>query len=225
MRRNTLFILAAVALAILLGLGIMSQAGPIRAGGDSGANAVSAGTNITTWQSARNAYTTGYVSTDDTTPDPNGQTWTAALGSYHQLSSEYSTLSLSFYAYGDGTGDGDSNGGTFDANVYLVEPYGSWERVASITCAVGELELTHNPVTGAEINSGSIDPNESYKWVEGPFTDNLSDSDIWPTTVGLSGATNGIGRLNIDPLGAKGLIVLIDNMSGETRVYPVVKER
>jgi hypothetical protein len=204
----------------------MSQAGPIRStASQPGGSVVSSGTAIQTWQYARNAYTTGYVSSADTTPDPNGQTWQATVGSYCALDPSTDTLSLAFFCYGDGTGDGDANGGSFDANVYLVEPYGSWEQIASVTCAVGELELTHNPVSGAQINSGSLDPNQSYKWVEGAFTDNLSDTDIWPTTVNLSGASNTIGRLNIDKLGAAGIIVLIDNISSTTRVYPIIKER
>lgn len=223
--RNKLFIMAMIALGVLVGVLIMSQAEKADA-------AISAttmrnlpvdavGTNIHTWRAARSAA----VTADDTTPDPNGQTWQAANGSYYDISSYGNTISLAFYCYGDGTGDGDANGGSFDANVYLVEPYGSWEQVASFTCAVGELELTHNPVTGAALNSGSLDPNQSYKWVEGPFTDNLSDTDIWPTTVNLSGATNTIGRMNIDPLGCVGLVVLIDNMASITSVTPIVKER
>jgi len=219
--KNKILIAGCLIASLLLGLWILeAQGGPIRA-----RSAVldfqARGTNIKPWTLAR----TTYVDTNDTTPDPNGMTWQAAEGSYCALHSEQSSISIAFYCYGDGVGDGDPTSGSFDANIYLVEPYGGWEQIASITCAVGEMELTHCPYDGTQINSGSLDPNESYKWVEGSFTDNLNDATAWPAQVTFSGRTNGIGRLTLDPLGAAGVVILIDNMSGITRVYPLMKDR
>ncbi len=178
-------------------------------------NSAKARTGRYNWVSART------VSSNDTVPDPNGMTWTAA-GTYGvDIEETENTISLGFYAYYSA---GDPNAGTFDANVYLVEEYGGWERIASISVAVGEMELTHNPVTGAALNGGSLPANESYKWCEGTFTDNLSDSDAWPTTVNLSGVTNGVGKLNVDPLGAKKLVVLIDNKSATITHVAILKK-
>lgn len=222
--KTKLYIAAVIIVTIIIGCCIMAQAGPIRKPPIPVRPSATA-TNILTWKSLRNTLTTGYVGSNDTVPDPCDQTWTNTLGSYYALFPAQSTVSTAFYCYGDGTGDGDPNAGTFTATTYVVELYGSWELISTATVAVGELELTHNPVTAAEINSGLLDPNESYKWCEGPFTDTLNDSDAWVVPVNLSGVSDGIGRLNVDPLGASGIVVLITNMSGITRVYPIVKGR
>lgn len=180
-------------------------------------NSAKARTAINNWTLVRT------VSSDDTTPDPNGMTWTAAQTYGADIEEYENTISLSFYAYYSA---GDPNGGSFDCNVYLVEEYGGWEQIASFDVDVGEMELTHNPVTGVALNGGSLPLNESYKWCEGPFSDNLSDSDAWATTVNLSGVTNGIGKMNVDPLGAKRVVALIDNKSDTiTAVYILKKGR
>ncbi|MFH0983100.1 MAG: hypothetical protein V2A79_16395, partial [Planctomycetota bacterium] len=137
------------------------------------------------------------------------------------------SITISFYGYGDANGHdpNDPNQGVFDVNVYLVEPHGSWEHIASVSLTIGELEMTHNPVTGWAINSGSLEPNEAYKWAEGPGTDNLADGNAWPSPVQHTGRTNGIYRMTVDPLGAQALVVRYDNITGVSRVYGIVKGR
>lgn len=189
----------------------------------SGVSTLSTGlTNSAKPRTAINNWTTvRTVSSNDTTPDPNGMTWTAAQTYGSDIEEYENTISLAFYAYYSA---GDPNAGTFDCNIYLVEENGGWEHFASVTCAVGEMELTHDPVTGTALNGGSLPDGESYKWAEGPFTDNLSDSDAWPTPINISGVTNGIGRLNVDPLGAKQVVVLIDNKSATITNVTVLKK-
>lgn len=217
----------AMLIAVLIGLSVHTLARPVSVASNMDPQLVAGGTGKYLWRYVRNEFTSpfGAVSANDAAVEPNEMTWSNTSGQYINLDEREATVSLAFYAYGDGTGDGDPNAGTVDVNVYLVEPYGSWEHVASFTVSIGELELTDDPVYGTPINAGSLDPNESYKWADGPFTNNLNDADAWPTAGNFSGSTNGIGRFNIDTLGAQGLIVRYDNMASMTRIYGVVKGR
>lgn len=120
----------------------------------------------------------------------------------------------------------DPNQGTFDVNVYLVEPYGSWEHVASFDVSIGELELSHYPASTNSHSAGdsvAAEPNTIYKWAEGPFSDTLSDPNAWPSTVSYTGRSDGIGRLTLRTLDAQALIVRLNNIADVNRVYPVVK--
>lgn len=177
------------------------------------------------WAHARGA---SGVGTDDTTPDPNAMSWgDFDDGTYFNIPRQWNSLSLAFYAYGDANGHdpNDPNQGTFDCNVYIVTHYGSWEPVGSFSCTVGELEMDYLPVEGTAVNSGSLEPNEAYKWAEGPFTDNLADGNAWPTATQHTGRTNGIGRFTVDTLEAVGLVALIDNKASCSTVFPIVTGR
>jgi len=220
MRR--VYVITGIALALLL-LGTLLHSAPIT---NPMANYGEPANRLVTiqqpWVYARNIATTGYVGANDATPDPNAMTW-QNTGTYLPIPAEWNHVSIGFLAYGDGNGAGDPNAGVFDCNVYIVDTYGSWDHVAEFSVAVGELEATHNPVTGAEINGGSLDLAESYKWAEGNFTSTTSYD--WIATLDYTGCTNGIGRLNFDAMGARVLVILIDNISATTRIFPVVKGR
>jgi len=175
------------------------------------------------WEYARNRYASGYLDTNDSTPDANAMTW-QDTGTYLPIPPEWNYLSMAFLCYGDGNGDGDANAGTFDVNVYVVDSYSSWDHVCSFTVTVGELEATHFPVhPGTEINGGNLDPNESYKWAEGEITP--GEDYEWLSSVDYTGCTDGIGRCSFDSFGARVLVVLIDNKAHLTRIYPLVKGR
>jgi hypothetical protein len=179
------------------------------------------GTGQMEWAYARSVGTTGYVTADDATPAATAKTWTDT-GSYFLIPPEWNYVSVAFLAWGDGNGAGNPASGTWDCNVYVVDPYSSWDHVASFSCAVGDLEASHNPVTGVAFRTSGIDDPNS-KWAEGNFTPG-TDYD-WITTIDYTGCTNGIGRINFDAGGARVLVVLIDNMALVTRIYPLVKGR
>lgn len=180
----------------------------------------------TVFPSYAHARTSSGVSANDAALDPNAMSWGDFSYTTHcGIPDRWNTVSIELYGYGDGTGDGDPNGGSCDVNCYVVTQYGSWEHIASFTASIGELEMDTFPVEGTQINSGSVDPNQSYKWAEGPFTDNLSDPSAWPLTVSYTGRTDGIGRCTFDPMECCGLIVRIDNITATTTVFPVVSGR
>jgi len=212
--------------ALLLGVLFMQIAhgGPVGSTNQVQPPAVAGATGQHLWRYVRNTVATtnpGSVTADDAATGATTQTWQDTVGDYVQLNPADSTISLSFYAYGDGTGGGSPASGTFDVNVYLVEPYGSWEHVASVSLTMGTLQLSHDPVTGAAFDGS--DPN--YTWAEGTGTDNLNDTSAWPLPVRRSGRTNGIFRLSIDTLGAQALVVRYDNIATVTRIYGIVKGR
>jgi len=223
--KTRILVAALLVLVWLLGSLIMSiaqaQTGPLPASPRSHGYTASV-TIQNGWAHARKGG--AGVSANDTVPDPNAMSWGDLPATAFDIREQWSTLSLAFYAYGDGTGDGDPNAGTCDVNVFFVTEYSSWEKIASFSIAIGELELDTYPVERTEINGGNLDPNESYKWAEGPFTDH-SSGGYWPTTVNFSGTTNSIGRMNVSRLEAGHLVVFLDNKSGFTTVFPVVTGR
>jgi hypothetical protein len=222
--KRKLFIAAMVGLAVLLGFSFLQisqgQAGRLPT---QMRTVTYPSVEIGYWNDARGS---SGVSADDATPDPNSKTWTAyEAGTYFNLSDRTEHYTLSFYAYGDGNDHdpNDPNGGVWDVNVYLVDRYSSWSRIGSFGVTVGELELTHNPVTGLAFNGGALEPNEAYKAAD-VFTTALS-ADIWTDANDIEGETNGWGRFNFKSHGAYGVVVLIDNISDVEKVYPIIKPR
>ncbi len=216
---------AAVLTGLLLAWGIMAQAQPpVRTSVTYQPDVVAGATGQHGWRWVRNtraATNPGAVTADDAATGVTTQTWGDTVNNYVNLDPSESTITLSFFAYGDGDGVGNPASGTVDVNVFLVEPYGSWEKIASVSLTVGDLQLSHNPVTGAALDGS--DPN--YKWCDGAGTDNLNNTNAWPTPVRLSGSTDGIFRLSVDTLGAQALVVRYDNIASLTRIYGVVKGR
>jgi len=134
---------------------------------------------------------------------------------------------IGFYAYGDGTGDGDPNGATFNFKVYACRPYSCPKTVYQGTAVVGELELSCDPVTAIQYNSGALDPNESYKWVD--TIDANGVGDVWISSVVLSGdagtdSTGEIATLSFDLNGYFGVWCEITAMTSQsvTQVWAVI---
>jgi len=215
---------------LLLGCSASSPADPVTVPTDGvAATRVREITMQQGWSYARNfsgsgvaAANAGHVDVNDAELDPNAMTW-QNTGGYLMILPDWKYDTIAFLAYGDGNGDGDPNAGTFDVNVYLVDSYSSWDHVCDFNCTVGELEATHNPVTGVAFNSGSLDPNESYKYAEGEFGSQTSYN--WLSTPEYTGDPNTIGRCTLDPWGARVLIVRVNNMSKVSWVMPIVKGR
>jgi hypothetical protein len=223
MRRLRFLPVAAVLTGLLLAWGLthLAEGRPVSVINRTPPGVVASATGQHNWRYVRNVNTTGYVEANDAAVTTATMAWANTVNDYVQLEPYENSITLSFFAYGDGSGGGDPSSGTVDVNVYLVEPYGGWEKVASVSLTVGAMLLSHNPVTGAALDGA--DPN--YAWCDGVGTDNLKDPNAWPSQVRLSGRTNGIFRLTLDTMGAQALVVRYDNMTSITRIYGVLKGR
>lgn len=119
----------------------------------------------------------------------------SSLSTWLMIPPTWTVAEVSFYCYGDGSGDGDPNGGEFDFKIHMARWYGSAKVVYEGYATCGELELSVFPCTdraaspafdmGDQINSGSLDPNESYKWVDAVEPNGVAD--VWISDVTLSG--------------------------------------
>lgn len=168
----------------------------------------------------------GGVTADDTQLTPSTSSW-YDVNDAVPIPEEWSlgSVSLSVYAYGDGTAEGDPNAGTFDANVYVVTEFGSAARVCALSGTIGELELSHDPTSRPPLAyrpSAIADPN--HKWAEGAFTINTGAS-CWRTDVNATGETNGIGEVRFAPGGATHIVILFDNMASVTKLYALMTGR
>jgi len=166
------------------------------------------------------------VSADDTPLTPSTSSW-YDVNDAIAIPEEWSlgSVSVSIYAYGDGTGEGDPNAGTFDANLYVVTEFGSAARVCALSGAIGDLELSHDPAAGwgsAYRPSQIADPNR--KWAEGPMTIHTT-ADCWRGPVSATGEPNGIGEITFKPAGATHAFILFDNKSNITKLYALLTGR
>lgn len=154
------------------------------------------------------------VTTNDTALTNTTKDWGAIGSVFHGLPVEWSNVQISFYAYGDGTGAGSPDGGTFDFSVYVARKYGGAELVCSQNDAVvGALQLSHNPNSGDALDDGT--ENANYCWV-----DTTAISTDWPTGV-LEGNDDGadeIATLSFDLLGHRGIYIIVNDMTNVTSV-------
>lgn len=161
------------------------------------------------------------VDANDTLLAASTNVWSSVKTKLVDISG-YNTISIGVIAYGDGTGGGDPNGGTFTMRVRLGKRYGPAQLACTATWSVGELL--------AEVNPASDDPNaagaytnaaEDHKWCEGP----PSVTSCWMTTCGASGTTNDVGLINIDAMGFDGLYPEITAMHGITSLFVFITGR
>jgi len=151
--------------------------------------------------------------------DPNELNWAgkdADANWVGPIPPTWNRVEFTFDAYGDGTGDGDPNAGAATISIYAGRQYCSPCKVWSGTLGVGEVELTHDPNSGLQINSGALDPNQSYKVVD-TIT---STAAPWPATV-LSDSTGtaGVNYLDTDARGYPYWRVRVTGLSGVTTLY------
>ena len=158
------------------------------------------------------------VTTNDTSLLVTTDNWEDIKAVFIPIPPQFSTVMLQFYAYGDGTGPGSPDGGTFDFAVYVAKRFGNAVAVCSANDAVvGKSQLSTNPMTGAQLNDG--DPNSSYCWV-----DTFTLAETWITAV-VDGDNAGADRtatVAFDPLGYSGIYVYITDMSSVTSVSVVM---
>jgi hypothetical protein len=132
----------------------------------------------------------------------------------------WNTTTLSFVCYGDGTGGGDPNAGSFSYEVYVCRMFGSLEKVCGGTATVGELEASVLPHD--DHGTPVADPNQ-YKWVEGGAS--LVTSAAWDTNVGATQVADEMGKISFDPLGTPYLYVRVYDITNITTVYVLVTGR
>lgn len=175
------------------------------------------GTNQTGFEISRT------VTANDSALAKNTKDWTDALANFHSINSGASNIEILFYAYGDGTTVGDPDAGTCDFQVYVVSEFGGIQAVCTANDAVfGKQQLSHNPSTGAAFWSGVADPN--YTWMD-TATDTTYLTSYWSTGVqqGDENGNDGCATLQFDALGARGIYVLVNDMTNVTSVTYVIR--
>lgn len=162
-------------------------------------------------------YTAKLISTADTNAvalDVNTSSW-AVCQNWVGIPSKFNGLKVMFYAYGDGVGGGDPNNKTFSYQFYVADYGGAAQLVASGTATVGAMQLSHNPISLAELNSGSVDPN--YCWIDtlGAITTD------WKSGVSTQndGGTNDAASFIFDRESAKVAWCRIYDITNLTTVY------
>jgi len=106
------------------------------------------------------------VEANDTALDVNTASWAYAK-SWTQIPATWSTLKVMFYATEPNDPNGESlttDGETFSFKFYIADYGNNGQVVADCNATVGAMLLSHNPITLAELASGSGDPNTN--WVD-----------------------------------------------------------
>jgi len=161
------------------------------------------------------------VTSDDTALTAATKYWDLIKpdnGVFVRIDPTWNYMQFAFYCYGDGDGDGDPNGADFDFRIHAAKWYGSSELAFVGYAQCGEVELSCDPTDGSQFNSGSLDPNESYKWVD--TIDPNGVGEDWISEVQLSGnsgtATGGnVAKINLDLNGYWIVWVEITNMTSK----------
>jgi len=169
------------------------------------------------------------VTTDDTALVKDTKYWDSVnpdSAVFIPIRPSWSVVELAFYCYGDGSAEGDPNTSTFNFFVYAVRRFSSARLVYTGYAQCGEVELSCNPINGTQYNSGALEANESYKWVD--TIDPNGTGDTWISSITLSGnsgtETGGnIATLSLDWNGYWGMWVAITGMTSKavTNVYCV----
>lgn len=137
---------------------------------------------------------------------------------FYPLKPEWRTAIVGWIAYGDGTGAGDPNGGTFSWRAYLRSEFGPAQLVAYGTAAVGDMHLSHNPETGAAYWGGVVDPN--YAGVD---TIVVTDDSTWRTGVSSTNDPNGLANLMVNRSSEWAIRIEHTSLVNVTRLYPIIK--
>lgn len=162
------------------------------------------------------------VTSDDTALTVDTKYWDSVTPDnavFVAIRPSWSVVELSFYCYGDGSAAGDPNGATFNFFVYAVRRFSSARLVYTGYAQCGEVESSCNPATGSQYNSGALEGNESYKWVD--TIDPNGTGDTWISTINVTGnsgtETGGnVATLSFDMNGYWGLWVAITGMTSKS---------
>jgi hypothetical protein len=152
--------------------------------------------------------------TVDDTPYATGTVYWDNMSSFKSIDESWEYIQLAFYGYGDGVGDGNSVAGTFSFTVWAGMHYSGAKLVyeGSGTCNGGEMSC--NPVTGTQYNSGSLDPNNSYRWAGD--IDAAGVGDVWESDIKDPNDSSLMATLVIETHGYPYWYVQIDDMTGSS---------
>lgn len=149
----------------------------------------------------------------------NTSSWASMKAVAMPIDQHWNGVNLYFYGYGDGAGAGDPNNGTFSFDVYLVDYMtGAIPVSLANTATCGAQQMTHNPYTKAELNSGAVSTN--YCWVDTISTGTVyyNKTLSFPTTNG----SNGVACMSFDRKTSYGIYVRIYSIAGITTVTCVM---
>lgn len=91
--------------------------------------------------------------TDETTCWSTADLWP-------EISEKFSIVEIMFWVFDAG----DPCGTTFSYEIYAAKRFGSAQKVAAGTATCGAAQLSHNPISGGQLDGGSVDPNS--RWVD-----------------------------------------------------------
>lgn len=164
------------------------------------------------------------VTANDTALEPNDKYWDSISTTWFSVPDAWNRVELSFLGYGDGTGDGDCNSASFKVTLYGARYKSSAKTIFQGEVGIGDVEASCDPESGEQYNSGSLDPNESYKFAD--LIDANGLGDLWPSGVSLSDGTDATGSniatMNIDVTGYFKLWPIITEKSGFTNVKVLI---
>jgi hypothetical protein len=170
------------------------------------------GTLQTQWQLMR------VVTASDTPLTGVTKAWTSIKSKFIKFPTWTNYVRISCYADGDGSAEGDPNGGSLSWKFFTCKKFGSATYRGYGTWAIGELALSHDPTSATELalTYGTTDPNSS-KWGELPVVTASYHGTITPV-----GTADDQGELQCDVQGDLGGYLEITSLSGITNLYILV---
>ena len=151
------------------------------------------------------------VTADATALAAGTSSWEDMKAAAIRIPAEWRKLSLSFYGYGDGTGAGSPDGATFAWKVYTVDYNCGAQLIGNGTGVIGKQQMSHNPTTGAELNSGAVSVN--YCWADTIAEVAMKvERDI---TYSDFAGNDSMAALHFDRYSAVGVLVIITAMTAQ----------
>ena len=143
---------------------------------------------------------------NDSAFDVNTVSWSVAK-LWPEISSRFNGIKVVFYAYDPN----DPNDETFSYDLRVADYGCNAQATASGTATVGGSQMSHNPISLAELNGGAVDPNYCYVDTLGAITSTWGSS-ITPQNYG---GANDIASFRFDRQSAKTIWCRIYSRSNE----------
>lgn len=156
------------------------------------------------------AYSITIADSNATALTPDTSSW-AVCKSWVRIPAWSNGVKVQFYAYDPN----DPNGETFSYELYVADFGGNAQKVAAGTGTVGGSKLSHNPISMAELNSGSIDPN--YAWVDTLGT--ITTDWMGGVTAQNDGGLNDVSSFIFDRQSARTIYCRIYGLSAYLKIY------
>lgn len=138
--------------------------------------------------------------------------WTHMKASATRIPAEWRKLSVSFYGYGDGDEAGSPDNATFAWKVYTCDYNCGAQLIGNGTGIIGKQQMSHNPTTGAELNSGSV--STDYCWADTIAQVGMAiERDV---TYSDFASADSVAALHFDRYSAYGILVIITAMTSQS---------